>query len=330
MDISNYLIDLQAKYNYSAELMQFLQKAIPALVTYYGNDKLNIILGALYHCEIHIQEKEEVAKDFLNQKFGTNEEWDIPFLAGAFQHTNLSLQDNKVHTKSIIYIPTQKHHEYKSFDFNDDTKASILIHEICHAIKGYGKLKVEDNKIVLQTGLAKDYYTYDSSSNTFHQVASKNNGIEEALNSYDEAEVMTILTGVEHKTGAYPGPTSAIRKLFCHPELAKVIKTSQFTGQDEWIHFLGKEEAESLSQNFEDWINVFYASAYNKEARVKADVAIQNLVTFVQNYSTPQEKRTFEEARKNADEKSIEIIRQLAIAYNVATNSFEFDEVPKM
>lgn len=327
MEINDFITSLKNKYNYSDEMVSLLQKTIPALITYYGEDKKNIIYGALNDCEIHIQKENENAEEYLNQYFGTDKKWDIPFLGGAFQDTELFVKDNRVHSKSIIFIKTEFLRRYKPFDFGDDEKVSSIIHELCHAIKGYGRIKVENGQVITQTGLMTDIHPYNPNTNSFEDAISSNTGLEEALNSYDEAEIMSIITGVPHEFGAYKGMTQIARMLMEHKELADVIKRCQFNGSDEWKEFLGKENADLLIQNFEDWVNVLYSSPaelMNDKLGLmaKMETAMNNLATFAKSYSTPTEVAEFKQARTIADQKTIQMIQQ-TIMYNSQTNQFE-------
>lgn len=327
MEINRFVQQLKVKYGYSDEMEQFLQEAIPAIISYYVEDKKNIVFAALNECEIHIQKENENTEHYLNEYFGTNKEWGIPFLGGAFQHTELSVNNNQVNQKNIIYLRTEYLHLYKPFDFNDEKKISSIIHEICHAIKGYGKLKVEDGKVITSTGLMKDYYEYDRESNSFKDIKSDNTGLEEALNSYDEASIMTIMKGKFQEFGAYKGMTQIARKLMKHKELAQIIRSSQFSGGTEWIEFLGKEDSEYLSKNFEDWISVLYSSPsklMNDKLGLmeKMNIAIENLNQFANNYTSPKEFKQFDETRKSADEATLEYLKQI-IKYREDNNSFE-------
>lgn len=62
--------------------------------------------------------------------------------------------------KPIVYLKRTYFGMYKPFDFNDDKQVNTLIHEICHLIKRYGKLKVKNGKIIDSTGLMRDTYSY--------------------------------------------------------------------------------------------------------------------------------------------------------------------------
>lgn len=334
METNEFISQLKAKYGYSDEMEQFLQKAIPAIITYYGEDKKNIVFAALSECEIHIQKENENTEQYLNQYFGTNKKWDIPFLGGAFQHTELSVNNNQVNQKNIIYLKTEYLHRYEPFDFNDEEKLSSIVHEICHAVKEYGKLKVENGRVIISSGLIKDYYEYDRETNSFTNTKSDNTGLEEALNSYDEASIMTIMTGKFHEFGAYKRMTQVARELMKHEELSQIIRASQFSGGTEWVDFLGKEDSEYLSKNFEDWVSVLYSSPselMNDKLGLmeKMKTAMNNVADFAKNYTTPQEIQTFVESRKLADRKTVEIVKQI-IYYNSQANLFEIKEEGKI
>lgn len=333
MDIENFINQVRIKYNYSEEMVQFLHRAIPSIITYYGDDKTSIILETINNCEIHIQKEGEDINQYLNQYFGTKKNWDIPSLGGAFQDTELSIENNIVKQKNIIYIKTDNFGLYKPFDFNNDEKISAIIHEMCHAIKGYGKLKTENGKIITSTGLSKDYYEYDRETNSFINNKSDHVGLEEALNSYDEASIMTIMTGIFHEFGGYKDMTKIARKLMKHEELAQIIKLSQFSGGNEWMEFLGKEDSEYLSKNFQDWANILYSpmsDLLDEKLGLldKMSIAIENVNQFANNYTSPKESKKFDEFRKKADENTLESVRSI-IRYKEDNNSFEAIEEPE-
>ena len=68
--MNEYLNNLKAKFNYSEELMTFLAQLIPAMVSYYGQEYQNVILEALYDCEIHFQEKGETLESYYLNLIG--------------------------------------------------------------------------------------------------------------------------------------------------------------------------------------------------------------------------------------------------------------------
>ena len=84
MNDNEFVEKLSQKYGYSLELENYLKALLPALITYYGEDKREIIYNVLLSCEIHIQEKDEDCNKFLKQYFNRQKDINIPFLAGCF------------------------------------------------------------------------------------------------------------------------------------------------------------------------------------------------------------------------------------------------------
>ena len=245
--MDNYLKQLQQKYNYNNDLLSALSKIIPGLIRYYGVENQETILSALLNCEIHIQRENENPKTFLNQYFGINKEWKIPLLAGGFYHTEYNLQDNNLASKSIIYITTGESNNYLPFRFNNDRSVDILIHEILHFIKGYGKLKMEEGHIIDSTGLLKTFYSY-SLEEGFTFEKRENFGIEEALNCVESCLILEMMTGKKQEIRGYREAAEIAKVLLENSEFKQVIRKSQFSGDDSWIRFLYEKLGEEKSK----------------------------------------------------------------------------------
>lgn len=300
MNIDQLMSNLRSKYNYSESMIKFLQELIPVLIMYYGADKTNIILSTLNECEIHIQQKNENINEYLTNYFARPHDFHMPFLGGAFTYTDLIINNNKIVPKSIIYIPTMILDTfYKSFEFDDVKKISLLVHEICHAIKQYGHIKEESGQIVIACGLCKDYYQYDSSNHSFNTIKSINIGIEEALNAYDELEIMKILFGNNIVNGsAYENLRIIASKLMQYPELADAIRNSQFNGDSEWMKVLGKKDSEYLIEQFDIYYNtlvniedIIYNPEKGNEAWERLNKYVQTNLVDLMNYSENKDKR---------------------------------------
>ena len=97
-----FLEQLRQKYGYDSELIAALNKIVPALISYYGADKSNIIYQALLNCEIHIQKEKENTNEYLSSYFGVDYDLDKPLSASAM-HTNNATGDNGiVEVKNIV------------------------------------------------------------------------------------------------------------------------------------------------------------------------------------------------------------------------------------
>ena len=247
--MSDYLLKLKNKFGYSDELLDLLSKLIPNLIIYYGEDYRDIIFNCLLDCEIHIQDKDEDPKNYLEDYFGVSMNWEIITLANAFFHNEIKYKDNKVISKKIIYLMTTLMGKYIPFDLNNDESVKTLIHEICHLIKGYGKLKLESGKIIDSTGLMKKIYSFDLSGDV---VLEKEEmvGIEETLNDDDTLNIFKMMMGREVKPAyrlAYP----FILQLLGYNDIAKVISISQKRGDDTWIKYIGEDGSRLLIDNFD-------------------------------------------------------------------------------
>lgn len=290
--MSEYINELKSKYGYSEELSDFLSQLLPVIINYYGEEYKDVILSALSNCEIHFQSKDEDTKEYLNSYFGVNKEWEMPSLAGAFYHNEVDIRDNQVVAKPIVYVKSVYYGIYMPFDFNNDKQVSTLIHEICHLIKGYGKLKNENGKIIDSTGLMKVTYDYSQENGILDE---KNDmvGIEEALNDVETAQILEMMTGRKQEVTGYKAAGYSATRLLEHSDLAKEIRISQFRGDDSWIKYLGEEASKLLIKNFDILVNAMYISFKDINSKAKRELLYQKMAKaqeliddFVDNYST--------------------------------------------
>ncbi len=290
--MSEYINELKFKYGYSEELSNFLSQLLPVIINYYGEEYKDVILSALSNCEIHFQSKDEDTKEYLNSYFGVNKEWEMPSLAGAFYHNEVDIRNNQVVAKPIVYVKSVYYGIYMPFDFNNDKQVSTLIHEICHLIKGYGKLKNENGKIIDSTGLMKVTYDYSQENGILDE---KNDmvGIEEALNDVETAQILEMMTGRKQEVTGYKAAGYSATRLLEHSDLAKEIRISQFRGDDSWIKYLGEEASKLLIENFDILVNAMYISFKDINSKAKRELLYQKMAKaqeliddFVDNYST--------------------------------------------
>lgn len=257
--MNKYMNNLKNKYGYSDELLNFLNKLIPCLIVYYGEEYKKNIFDALMNCEIHFQDKNENSEAFLNEYFNINEELEIPFFAGAFYQRKIYLKNHQLSEKSIIYVVTGGPEYYTPFKFDVDRYLDKLIHEILHLVKGYGKLQLDEDHIIARSGLIKDFYTYDSSDCiTFDKK--QNDGIEEAFNCVEASQILELMTGRKQEIRGYTKAGEIAKAFLENDDFAHAIRKSQFDGSDSWIQFLGEAQSEVLIKSFEILVMSKYAS----------------------------------------------------------------------
>ena len=291
--MEEYLNKLKEKFNYSEELMTMLTQLIPSMVTYYGKEYEGVILSALSNCEIHFQAKDENPSEYLNHYFGVEKEWKMPELGGAFYQNEIMVKENRIVAKPIIYLKTVYYNQYMPFDFQNDKNLNTLVHEICHLVKGYGKVKMVDGKIIDSTGLMKDIYTYFP--NGIEEKGNERVGIEEAINEVDAMRIMEIMTGREQEIGGYKRAGTMATWLLEHEDIARVIKSSEFQGDEDWIQYLGEDIAQMLIENFDILVKSMYVSfseinTPEKRAALhqKMDMAEDKIYEFAKEYGRNQ------------------------------------------
>ncbi len=287
MNYDDIILKAVEKYNYGEKVASLLKRIVPAMIKFYGEDRKDCILKALLNCEIHIEGKDENRKEYLNSFFGTNEEWKMPITAGAFAHKGIKKEGGKIVSKSINYIRTKYLREYKEPDFSSPKIISYIVHELCHAAKTSDSIEKDGDDILIRSGVSKEIYHDDGES--FSQIGDQYLGLEEGLNSLEEAEIMSIILGEKQDYGAYKTLTSAARRLLEDEKLAYLLRRCQFEGDYEWIDYLG-EDAKLVIDCFDAMYNANYSQS--DEVRQKYDEAIDIFLDFM-------EKR---EKKNNLDE----------------------------
>ena len=339
--MDNYLRQLQQKYNYSDDLIMVLSKIIPGFINYFGLENQETILSALANCEIHIQKHGENHNEYLNDYFGINETLTHPIGGVAFNRAHLKVDNGKVNIQNLIYVFQPL---LGDFDLSNSDNIGILIHEICHLIKSYGRLKIQDNKIIVPTGLM--YSEYDLNGNNLNDGDyCINVGIEEAFNCYDEEEIGKLVLGSEYKSSGYHHISSLIAKLMVNEEIREAIRKAQFSDDTSWMDLLGIEESKKLIEQLDILIKISYISddaidydsdkvfeqllkegksfdEINKIIMDEIDRRVEKLWEpynkaydevehFIENYTSKRQLRAFEENRSDADKIMVENIKKI-------------------
>lgn len=250
--MENYLENLKIKFNYSDDMIRLLNSVIPAIITVFGEEHTETILSAINECEIHIQGPTENMQDYLNTYFNTQEKWQIPTTGGAFYHKNIKVIETGIESKSIVYIRTS----YKKEFVLDNNKLDTIVHELCHAIKGYKKEKLINGKVYDSTGLNKDICDIENGKIEVKETSML--GIEEALNTVTTAKICELITG-EYQIKSYGRASRIAELLLQNDELKKLLFRAQFKEDNDWIEYLGKENAKIICENLDTLVNAMYA-----------------------------------------------------------------------
>ncbi len=183
--MSDFYISLKNKYNYSDDFMIVLQRVIDALIKYYGESFRKRILSMMLDVNIHVKESFEDSNLYISEFLGVYENhlpYDTIF---GYATTRPFYKNGVINSKSIIYL-TEK------IDVDDVMSYSVLVHELCHFVK-QTPFYVSRDKIYGGTGLQTEVYNFDGCL-----IEKFNTSFEEASNTFDEVNVMNILTDFKY------------------------------------------------------------------------------------------------------------------------------------
>ena len=265
--MEEFLARLKYKFNYSDDMIAFFAKFIPAAINYFGSEYEERILKAIYNCEIHMQQKDENINEYLTSYFGQEMNEKTPFLAGGFYKTMVSKKDGEIEQKDILYMISRHSLDYKPFDFTDEKKIPVLMHELCHLIKGYGRVHEENGEVKGGTGLIIDYFKEEDGKYVEDEDKIEYLGIEEAANELDTVYIFESMYGHKPPEISYGKAVRGFYKIYDIPGIREAIKKSQFNGDSEWQEVFG-DDLDTIVSSLDTLVNASYVSGnvlLNKE-----------------------------------------------------------------
>lgn len=219
------------KYNYPADLANFLRDLYPWLIEYFGSDKKDIIDAMFLDTPIftNTNSYEIVNKYGDLENLGIVKEDDFKRASGV-----CSFDVDVIWENGEYKIDKYKRAVSVSGDISEDRVKSDLIHEICHAIKTYyngfvicGDILIErDGLIIRRSKLINENNRVRKALIEEHNVA-----FEEGLNSLAEEWLAKKVIDPDYEVKGYGLITqmarNVVRGLDCLQELvnAQIYKT---------------------------------------------------------------------------------------------------------
>lgn len=219
------------KYNYPADLANFLRDLYPWLIEYFGSDKKDIIDAMFLDTPIFTNTNSyEIVKKYGDlENLGIVKEDDFKRASGV-----CSFDVDVIWENGEYKIDKYKRAVSVSGDISEDRVKSDLIHEICHAIKTYyngfvicGDILIErDGLIIRRSKLINDTDRVRKVFLEEHNVA-----FEEGLNSLAEEWLAKRVINPDYEVKGYRLITQMARNvvdgLDCLQDLvnAQIYKT---------------------------------------------------------------------------------------------------------
>ena len=170
------------------------------------------------------------------------------------------------------------------------------------------------------------FYHLDKETRTYKEEKSFNTGFEEATNSYDESQVMSILLGRDFGPTGYKTMVSLFSYMMNDPKTAEIIKASQFSANgDEWIRYFGVESSTFLSTHFDSMCKALYdmPRTFGDPERFNEIVnhytqLCNELKNFILDYSNQKQEN---DSKLNEEQPMIDFLRQMEEKQELETSN---------
>ena len=144
MVIKEICNNLKEKYDYSDELVIFLENLIPTMVDYFGEEYKEKIVSSFLETPII------VTNNTLPDELGLKNCNDLLFAGGGYAHGIEVIDGNPVRISKVVKNGTG----YNKFSFNDLRYVGSLVHELCHMVKSGINIEHDSNQIIDYCGLS--------------------------------------------------------------------------------------------------------------------------------------------------------------------------------
>ena len=285
--IKAFLEELKNKYNYEDVLLDLLDKAIPTMIEYYGEEYKERILSIILETPIIISDKKSIDSAFndYKQKDELKDELerlapkniDDPFerkndddlsLVGSVYCYEFDLVNGKPICKKVIINSS-------NLDYSDVGNIDNLIGVLCYAIKSNYYIDYENGKIRFFSGLSyQDYTITDGDVKEYGEK--KIVGLENALNTIDKINIMKKFYNDYKSTSNYTRLAGLLLKtMYKNDELVKIIKQSQLNNDLRWKDYLGEDisnELIDLCDRHNDYlVNKLFELINNEDMKKEVD-----------------------------------------------------------
>ena len=208
---STFVSKLKEKYNYDEKTIKALSLIVPALIKYYGEDYADIILSAIFNCEIINCNSHQTISKVLNERKLTKTVGGSPVSdidvkrAESIYMPNLKIiyneEKNAYEIEKIDRIIVTSH----TYNYDSLKGLEVLTRAICRLIKSYNnEIVIDENTITFRYGIAYDKrkIVYDNEI-ILDFIEDYGKGLEEGFNLYDTEKIVSSIYSNKYRCYDY-------------------------------------------------------------------------------------------------------------------------------
>ena len=207
-----FLNRLKEKYNYDEKTIRALSLILPSMISYYGEDYSDIILNAIFNCEIIPCNSHQTISKVLNERkltklIGSSSVSDIDVKRAESVYTpNIKIVYNKelnsYEIKQIDRVIVTSH----TYNYDSLKGIEILTHALCHLVKSFdNEFNINENILTIRGGLSyeKRKIVYNNGNTNLDFIEDYGKSLEEGFTLYDTEKIVSNVYNNTYKCYDY-------------------------------------------------------------------------------------------------------------------------------
>jgi len=209
----NFFNKLQEKYNYNEKTMNALRKILPCLISYYGNEHVDLILDAVLNCEIvpcnSYQTISKVKKEKEFTKFtGESVIGDVDLKRGegvyiSSPRISYNEMTNTFNIDDVSRVIITPH----TFNYDSPKGLEVLTYALCKLVKSYkNEYKIDENILIKRYGISVEERNIIKDEEIYLDFKSdEGKGLEEGFTIYDAEQIVSLILFDNYEFHDYKG-----------------------------------------------------------------------------------------------------------------------------
>lgn len=253
---NTFLDKLKVKYKYDDKTIKALSLIIPAMINYYGEDYSEIILNAVFNCEIIACNSKETISKFLKERKLTKTVGSSPVSeidvkrAESVYMPNLKIsyneENNTYNIDKIDRVIVTSH----TFNYDSLKGLEVLTHAMCHLIKSFNnEIVIDENILTIRNGISYEKRKIIFGNEIFLEfIEDYGKALEEGFNLYDTEKIVSSIYKDDYKCYDFDSIYTIATILKDKYELQKEINDYELIGDYEnFEQKYGKDIMKDLS-----------------------------------------------------------------------------------